>query len=224
MDIIKIEGANWHFDRLPSECPLCHHAIDARHIASLVRSYEQFGTAEVELVFQCPRGACLRAFIGLYTGTREVSVSDHLMRLRATTPYTPEPPNHPSDVAALSPSFVSIFGQSSAAEAWGLPEIAGGGYRKALEFLIKDFCVSQHEAEADTITAMLLSQVINKYVSDANIKECAKRAAWLGNDETHYERRWADKDIKDLKVLIKLTVNWINSHLLTKKYLETMNG
>ena len=31
----------------------------------------------------------------------------------------------------------------------------------------------------------------------------------LGDDETHYERRWIDKDLNDLKNLIRLTVNWI---------------
>ena len=49
-----------------------------------------------------------------------------------------------------------------------------------------------------------------------------KRAVWLGNDETHYVRKWEDKDISDLKRLIKLTVNWIENNLLTQDYMSTM--
>ena len=63
---------------------------------------------------------------------------------------------------------------------------------------------------------------INDYVTDTNIKECARRATWLGNDETHYERRWNEHDIEDLKVLIDLTKNWIDNELLTEHYIETM--
>jgi hypothetical protein len=53
----------------------------------------------------------------------------------------------------VSPSFVTIYSQASAAEAGQLDQIAGMGYR---------------------------------LVSHSHVKECAKRAAWLGNDETHY--------------------------------------
>jgi hypothetical protein len=54
------------------------------------------------------------------------------------------------------------------------------------------------------------------------VKECAKRAAWLGNDETHYTRKWETKDVSDLKLLVKLTVNWIDNVLLTEKYIAEM--
>ena len=56
------------------------------------------------------------------------------------------------------------------------------------------------------------------------MKECAKRAAWLGNDETHYTRKWEDKDVKDLKLLVHLTVNWIDNVLLTQKYISEMDA
>jgi hypothetical protein len=43
-----------------------------------------------------------------------------------------------------------------------------------------------------------------------------------GNDETHYVRQWEDKDITDLKTLIPPTVNWIETILLTRKYMQSM--
>ena len=54
------------------------------------------------------------------------------------------------------------------------------------------------------------------------IKDCAKRAAWLGNDETHYIRKWETQDLEDLKDLIELTVNWIRDEYLTKRIKEEM--
>ena len=37
-------------------------------------------------------------------------------------------------------------------------------------------------------------------------------------------RKWEDKDINDLKTLIKLTMNWIESFLLTEHYKKEMNN
>ncbi|TOA14558.1 hypothetical protein CGK32_24025, partial [Vibrio parahaemolyticus] len=137
-------------------------------------------------------------------------------------------PNHFKPIAfderisALSPSFVEIFNQSANAEESGLSEVCGMGYRKALEFLIKDYCVSSQPDDSEKIRSMMLMQCINKYITDTNIKECATRAVWLGNDETHYQRKWKDKDIGDLKLLINLVVHWVVSSLMTQEYMQSM--
>lgn len=47
---------------------------------------------------------------------------------------------------------------------------------------------------------------------------------WLGNDETHYVRKWEASDISDLKMLIDLTAHWMTSELLTERYLKTCSG
>lgn len=54
------------------------------------------------------------------------------------------------------------------------------------------------------------------------MKEIAKRAAWLGNDETHYVRKWETKDVKDLKNLIEISIHWIDMELLTEQYQNDM--
>ncbi len=56
-----------------------------------------------------------------------------------------------------------------------------------------------------------------------HIKLCASRAAWLGNDHSHYIKKWADKDLENLKDLIHLTVNWIDSALTTEKIKKEMS-
>ena len=94
--------------------------------------------------------------------------------------------------------------------------------RKALEFLVKDFAKSQMPTEKDAIENTQPLQCINNYLDDQRIRQSATLATWLGNDETHYIRKWQDKDIKDLKVLIKLTVNWIENVLLSEKYVMNM--
>jgi Domain of unknown function (DUF4145) len=117
---------------------------------------------------------------------------------------------------------VEIRNQVAVAESGNLDQLVGIGLRKALEFLVKDFAISQHKAEEENIKKMMLGPCINQYLPDGKIKQCAERAAWLGNDETHYVRRWEEKDVNDLRNLIRLTENWIDSHLATDGYIGDM--
>ena len=129
----------------------------------------------------------------------------------------------PDVVAKISPSFVQISGQVNYADAAQLDQLVGIGLRKALEFLVKDYAVHKNPSGAEAIQESMLGSCIDKSVDDGNVKSCAKRAAWLGNDETHYLRKWDDKDIRDLKLLVKLTVNWIENVLLTEQYEKEMS-
>ena len=138
-------------------------------------------------------------------------------------PRIPQPLDVPEQVAKISPRFVAIANQANAAEVHSLDDVAGMAYRKALEFLIKDYCIKCHPDKASEIRKALLMQCIKAYVSDG-LKKCAIRATWLGNDETHYDRIWTDHDIEDLKRLLKLTQNWIDNELLTSRYVNEMDS
>lgn len=142
--------------------------------------------------------------------------------MQRLAPQTPVPAVVDAGVAKLSPSFVKIYNQAFTAEAAALDEIAGVGFRKALEFLIKDYCISKHPAQTEEIKKTFLGACIQKFVTDANVKKCGERATWLGNDETHYVRVWQAHDISDLKKLIRLTLNWISNELLTEEYFASM--
>ena len=138
------------------------------------------------------------------------------------SPYSYDKKIFSDSIEKLSPSFCTIFNEAAEAESGKLTLVAGPGYRKALEFLIKDFLISEYPAESGEIKKKWLGDLIRDKIKDTNIKGCAERATWLGNDETHYLRKWDDKDIEDLKNLIKLSVNWTENFLLTKEYLKTM--
>lgn len=144
-------------------------------------------------------------------------------RLDSTAPTHFVEPSLPDEVVEVSANFKTVYCQASVAEAMALDQIAGVGYRKALEFLVKDYCIVEDPSAAELIKKEALGATITNRVSDPHVKECARRAAWLGNDETHYVRRWEDKDISDLKILIELTMSWIRSSVLTKRYLDSMS-
>lgn len=124
----------------------------------------------------------------------------------------------------ISPNFANIYNQAYAAQQMNLNEICGVGYRKALEFLIKDYVMSfiTDEEAKEQIKRKNLGTCIKDDISAINIKEVAKRAVWLGNDETHYVRKWEDKDIHNLIETIKLTIHWIETEEATKRILDEM--
>lgn len=129
----------------------------------------------------------------------------------STTTFEPE-------VEEVSPTFVKIYNQAELAELHQLDEIAGPGYRKALEFLVKDYANLRHPNQAEEIRKATLNTVIQKYLKEDRIKRNAERAAWLGNDETHYYRHWENQDIADLKRLVKLTAAFIHLDFLSESY------
>lgn len=121
-----------------------------------------------------------------------------------------------SSICSLSPQFVKIYNQALSAESLNLDEIAGLGFRKSLEFLVKDFAISENQTDEEKIKKMNLSQCINQYINDPHIKVLTERSAWIGNDEAHYVRKQTDRDVSDMKNFIEATVYFISMVLITK--------
>ena len=224
---VEIHHKRYVRDREPQECPVCHFGVQpTENTWSLAESKDNGHI--LEIVFLCPRNECHHLFIARYRrdDSGGVTTSPHgnarFFRLYESVPAKPRLVDIPSEVATISPSFVEIYSQASAAETYSLQQVAGAGYRKALEFLIKDYCISFKPSDEALIRSSTLSACIRQFVDSPQAKTCAERGAWLGNDETHYERQWDSMDLKNLKDLILLTVNWIHSSLLTRKYEKDM--
>ncbi|MGH9343607.1 MAG: hypothetical protein ACRD19_07595 [Terriglobia bacterium] len=203
----------------PDTCPLCHTKVDPRTLSAVVKRPRNKG--QLQVIFQCTSALCDSLFISYYSSA--IPNNTQIYTFERSAPSTAHTISFRDEVSEVSPVFVEIYNQTLAAEAANLQHLTGIGLRKALEFLIKDFAIKEHVPDQATIEKIQLGPCIEKYVDDGNIKNCAKRAAWLGNDETHYVRKWTDKDVGDLKILIDLTVNWITNVLLTRKYITEMH-
>jgi hypothetical protein len=205
---------------LPDWCPRCHRGISPVFLHAVAVPGEKLGSV-IDAAFWCTFKSCSRAFIGEYSCTA-VRSGKREYHLKALVPIAPRLASLPAEVAAVSPDFAKIYREAKQAEDLKLLLVAGPGYRKALEFLIKDYCGSRQGADAKAIREKWLGKVISEHIPDENIKVCAARAAWLGNDEVHYLRDWPDHDLDSLKDLISLTINWIDSSLRTEKYRTDM--
>ena len=138
-------------------------------------------------------------------------------------PYPQSQESFSDNILILSNKFIDIYNQALKAENMALTEICGMGYRKALEFLIKDYAIKFNNSDTDKIIKMQLSQVIDNYIDNRRIKSLAKASSWLGNDETHYQRKHEDYNLQHLKSFIHAVVAFIDSDLEVYKAEELLN-
>jgi hypothetical protein len=176
------------------------------------------------MIYRCTHQGCQELFIATYRNANRSTGGLPEFALIRVAPIASHKCSFSTTIQDLSPTFIEIYNQAISAESNNLDQLVGIGLRKALEFLIKDFACSQNPDKEDEISSTWLGTCISNFINDTNVKECAKRAAWLGNDETHYTRRWDDRDITDLKLLVRLTMNWIENVMLTQKYISEMSN
>jgi hypothetical protein len=211
------QGSIKVIDKTPDECPICHRSITP---IDWKVAYEREKPHTIERLLQCPSDACQRLFIARYNLCH--TANSVYYGLVMSVPTELNTVQQSAAIQTLSTDFCNIFAEAHKAEQHKLSLVAGPGYRNALEFLIKDYVMTLKPSDKDKIENMMLANCIATYVDDDKIKQMAKRAAWLGNDETHYVRKWADKDLNDLKNLISLTLHWIEMDQLTKDFLKDM--
>lgn len=183
------------------ECPLCNTATSPTFINGyLIGNKENYIPLTAFVILYCPR--CKQLYTAKYHFVNGLSVSN----LVEVYPQNLSHVKFSDNINNLSPEFVNLFNQ--AIEAEGNPStsgLAGLGYRKALEFLIKDYLIKLKNQDKNTIIQLELGKCVSKLSDD--LQDIAKASVWLGNDETHYFRKNLDFSITDLKDFINCLVS-----------------
>jgi hypothetical protein len=200
-------------DRNPDLCPVCHKglAVEGFHFRWISQYW-------LEGMYQCPNLECHHLFIAAFG---RGSSGTHYFKY--AMPFKPMPRAVDDALCQVSPEFAETYRQAWRAKDEQLMKIAGTGFRRALEFLVKDYASrNQNPGDIEAIQKKPLVQVIRDHIKEEGIRTVAERAAWLGNDETHYLRKWEDKDISDLIDLIDSVGHWIVIHLKTERLKASM--
>ncbi len=203
---------------VPTLCPHCGVAIDPKEISA---NYANVNKGDVShrvfLGLLCTN--CLRAFTAEYEHSLAFDESSCI----GIYPELHTNVEHSKEIQELSPMFVQVYSEAHRAEESNLKEICGMGYRKALEFLIKDYAICLHSDKEEEIKKTPLAKCIEKYIDSNRIKTLATASAWLGNDETHYVRKHEDYDLNHLKSFIKATEAFIDSEMQAIKADELLS-
>ena len=203
------------------ECPSCHYAIEAKILTAYYVKGEGISADiyDMYLIFQCRK--CKRLFMSKFKGTYANGDKNTLIFEKHvySVPSLPHGDAIPIEIQELSEDFATIYVQAGAAEAQGLEQVCGVGYRKALEFLVKDYLCRLFPDQSDAIRSEPLGKSIER-IDHEKIKILAKRSAWIGNDETHYVRKHSDLDVGDMKRFIKAMLTYIESELAVAEALN----
>lgn len=212
-----------HFEDIP-KCPICNSKISPIYLSSK----KHLDGKAFSLYCECP--SCEKPFIAFYDDLKNAassnsSISNYVVNnVKYLAPILPDSRTFDDKILKLSPNFVETYNQSLSAETYNLDQIAGMGYRKALEFLVKDFCIYKNPNKESNILNMMLGNCINTYIEDTKIKNLTKVSAWLGNDETHYIKKFEDKDINDLKRFIDTALYFILYNLNADEAEDIINS
>lgn len=197
-----------------TECPSCHFAIEPKALCAYYVQPDSpsDGKCTLYLLSLCKR--CNQVFLSAFqeSTSRPVPGFADFDSASYSVPYTPNINKFSGDVQQLSPDFVETYAQAEIAESQRLYRICGVGYRKALEFLVKDYLRHKNPDNTDKILAEPLGSCIKKLEAQ-RLKVLAERSAWIGNDETHYVRKHDDLGIEDMKRFIKAMLNYVESEL-----------
>ena len=215
-------GREIYIDHFPEECPFCHLGIEASFYAAYVNKNNSL----LIVICKCPRFKCNRFFSSDYLlveNYKEWGFSEPLFTFNRCLSGNPTFFSTPDEIKGISPMFHEIYNQALVAEFHDLNEIAGMGMRKAVEFLVKDYCINYKHLRKEEIQDLLLGKCIDLHIEDPKVKDISKRAAWLGNDHSHYYKKWPEKSTEDFKEIIEAMIHFVKIELIHKKATNMKN-
>lgn len=210
----------------PNVCPHCHITINPTYVGNNL-SKDTDGVECFITSWGCTNSSCLKVFIALYKFTND---SFEFSRYLNGLPKGPDWPKPLLDLKSgdideegnPSPSkFIKTYLQSLVAENSGLDELAGMGYRKSIEYLVKDWAIQNKPEDIEIIKGKWLGQIITDYFA-GDLKDILERATWLGNDQSHYNKLFDDYNLEDLKELIGLIMVELDRQFKMAHYIQNI--
>ncbi len=191
----------------PNECPFCHvHIYPSFYAAS--KEYNVENKKIVVSIWNCTNQKCQKPFVAEHLILHDdvffnSYLSGNIKEIDWPECISALPDGQNIDIPSR---FLDIYKQAQIAEKNMLTELAGMGYRKAFEVLIKDWVLQSNPEDINKIKDMFITNVIKTYFSD-EVKKLCDRLIWLGNDHTHYSFKFAEYGLDDIKELITIIVS-----------------
>ncbi len=206
----------------PNICPHCHVTIVPKFHWN-APTEDSDGEQAYLSIWGCTNINCKKLFVAMYKLVDSEYLFDRFLGGLPKGPIWPQPILDLTDGKddLLKSKFIRTYLQSLEAENLGLDEIAGMGYRKAIEYLVKDWAIKNNPTEKEKITNSWLSVVINDFY-EGDLKDILERATWLGNDQSHYNKLFEEYKISDLKELIDLIMVELDRQYKKNHYIETI--
>ena len=210
----------------PNICPHCH-VTNTPHILYQSPTKDTDNSDCNLQVWRCSNQDCNKQFGVIY------KLIDGKIKIASFLNGLPKGPDWPKPILELKDGksigtekqiqtkFIKTYLQSLEAESYGLDEIAGMGYRKAIEYLVKDWAIINNPEDKEKILGKWIGTIIADYYN-GDLKEILERATWLGNDQVHYNKLFEEYDLDILKELIDLIMVELDREYKKKHYIENI--
>lgn len=116
----------------------------------------------------------------------------------------------------ISERFMDMYNQALQAEHLGNIELAAMGYRSSLEILVKDYAISELGLPKDEVAGKNLHNAIKDYLKQEDLVNTADVIRILGNDYTHYNRKYPQHDFELLKGYMEIFLKQIEVQYMIK--------
>jgi hypothetical protein len=200
----------------PSQCPHCHNGIEPRPI------HQSIAHAVNYSIWKCTFRDCGKLFIAVHQ-----VLDQRQLKFIGFLDGQPIGPYWPQTIKKIKSKFIETYNQALKAEYFNLDEIAGMGFRKAIEYLVKDYLIHSASSLEGKIEDKLLANIISENFNspqEKDLKDLLQRATWLGNDMVHYLKYHENFDINDLKDLIQLVMDEIHSIEQKRHYITNIQS
>lgn len=192
----------------PATCPHCGVSVDAPLVE---RASINLDNAFV-LTSSCKCTACGKLFI---FSCRKNASSNETAQLISIWPNSESP--YTSDyLSIISPRFMDFYNQALRAEMRGDIELAAIGFRSSLEILVKDYAINELSKDVEDVSGKSLCNAIGEYLQQEDLVNTADVVRIFGNDYTHYQEKYPDKDFNILKSYMQIFMHLIETRYMIK--------
>lgn len=192
----------------PTLCPHCGISTDAVFRDARALPFSSAGGQLHFVSFAWACTACGRHFVSCHVADKDQSTAALVCVYPPAAPYAPDPL-----VQDLSPRFVDLYRQAQAAEDLEAWDVAAMGYRAALEVLLKDYAIRALGRDEKAVARSKLADLIVEVFHEQELVNCADVVRLLGNDYTHFQRRYTDVDFVNIRRYLDLLVSSVAARL-----------
>lgn len=190
----------------PATCPFCGYGTDAPVVKKETYSFN--GHYIIAATCQCT--SCGKFFFFASEYHKDSLYQPITIPSISFIPYENE------NLAAISERFIDMYNQALQSEFVGNIELASIGYRSALEFLVKDFAINELGKPREEVIKKKLHNAIGEYLNQNDLVSTADVVRILGNDYTHYERKYPQHDFDLLKGYMDIFLKQIEVQYMIK--------
>lgn len=183
---------------LPKTCPHCHREI----LPNVITEYCDDTSGSLF----CNCDLCKKTFLIYVEKLYKSPKKNNIVIYPRSIDYL----NLSDIIYQISSRFVDIYNQAMITNNMKLNLVSGPAFRKAFEYLVKDYAIYKNPKSANKIKSYKVIKVINEFLNFEPLNLLLEASNIIGNDETHYEKRYDELSVEELIQFINSIIKYID--------------